>query len=238
MDAFPLNVILVKEELERRNKGIQETVSNLRPYQLALLRTEEFQRKLKQDIPDIEFEVKQAKVNLCGMPDVVKKAKLYVLEKLTTTVQDSIEVSEPTSKVFAKDEVKLYLMEQLRSKGISVSCTSNDKGVVVSAFDDKNLKEATEVLKYEVVEKRLQLNALNLCEDLRHSQGWKDFIGCLCKEDKIVEVSVDESVLIVACMKSSFMKNRRRIENFFAKNNRLYYPYGLLFKSHITYQWQ
>ena len=96
-------------------------------------------------------------MNLHGLPDDVKRSRLYLLEGITAAVQDTFEISESISKVFSKDEVKPYLMEQLLSKGISASWMCNGRSVVVFASDNENLEDAIRVLKNEVVEAHLNL---------------------------------------------------------------------------------
>lgn len=140
------------EELER----ISETVKNLKPHELDLIRAEEFKKKLKQELPDLEFEVKQTEVNVSGTPDDVKRARLYITEKVTAAVQYSIGIFESVSHELAKEGARSHLMEKLRSEAISASWMLNDRKVVVFALDDKNLKDAVRVLKNTIFSVRFR----------------------------------------------------------------------------------
>lgn len=217
---------------------ISETVTTLKPHWLDLMRTAEFTKKLRHQFPDLEFEVKQTEVNLCGLADVVKKARLFILEKVTAAAEFSYEISESISRVFAKDEARPYLREQLLLRGISATWICKNRSVIVYTLDDKHLKGSVRVLKNAVVEQRLHLSALNLREDLDQSLGWKDLIRRLCKEDSLLDVSVSGSVLIVACMKSSFEKNKNRIADFLSKNSRLSFLSSRQNVSCRLFQWQ
>jgi len=200
-----------------------------------LIKTEGFKKKFKQELPAIEFEVKQSGVNLRGTPDEVKKAKLFIWKKVTAAVQGSFDISESIGRVFAKDEAKSYLMDQLLNRGIiSATWMCNDRSIVVYVLDEEDVKEAVDVLKNAVVERCLRLSELLLLDDW--SQRWTDFVELLCLEEKLldVHVSVDKSVLIVACVKTSSEKNRKRIENFLTNNN--IHSYHLML-SHV-YHWQ
>ena len=206
----------LEAELERKRKRISEPVTNLKPHQLDLIRTEEFKKNLRQKLPDLEFEVKETEVNLCGMPEVVKKARLFMLERVAVAAQDSFEISEPTSRVFAKGEAKPYLMEQLHSKGISASWTCNDRSVVVYAFDNKNVKEAVEILKEEVVEVHIQLSKSS--EALAQSGQWKEFIRSLCDDNKSLEVVVMGPTVVAVGTRNIVDGVQRRLNGFIEKH--------------------
>lgn len=226
--------------LEKKQlKGISKTVVNLKPHELDLIRTEELKNKLKQELPDLEFEVEQNVVNLGCVPDGVNRRKLCLLDKFTLSVgvRQMFQISESTSKLFGKDESKTYLMEQLRNKDTCATWMCIGRNIVVFASDDKNLKKAIEVMKSEVVETHLNLGEVYIYiqDDVCQSPLWKYFIRCLCKEDKLLEIDLTNSVIFVACLRRSIEKTRRRIEDFIIRNS--LYSESKFLRSLIQSKW-
>lgn len=96
-----------------------------------MIRREDFKKKLKQKLPDLEFEVKQTEMNFSAMPNDVKRARLYIIEKVTAAVQYSIGIFESVSHALAKDGARSYLTEKLRSKAISAFWMLNGGAVIM-----------------------------------------------------------------------------------------------------------
>lgn len=203
-------------EEEQRNRTISETLTNLKPHQLDMIRTEEFKKMLQQQIPYLRFQVKQTEVNLCGKQDIVTRAKLYILDKVNCTDQDTFEISETKGKVFAKVEVKSYLVELLLRKGNYASWMCIDRSVTVFAFDARDLNEAVEVLKNGVVESRLPLSAVYLPRHFGKSYQWQQFIRkhIILRELILLIADLNDSFIIVAVIKFLIEKFKRKIEDF------------------------
>lgn len=217
---FEKTLVTIKEslekELQQRKKIISETVANHKPHQLALIKTEQFQKKLKQGFPNVNFEMKTNQVILCGTSEDVKKAKLFLCEKVNSALQSSFKISDLISKVFVKNEVSSYLTQQLLGRNISASWMNNDGTIVVFALDDRHLKEAAEVLKSEVVEKGFCVQRMS------HVEGspppMNKFIRRLCEKDKLLEVEVKFPGIVVACLRRSVRETTETVKDVAANS--------------------
>lgn len=218
-------------EEEQRNERISERVTNLAPHQLDLIKTEHFKTRLRQEVPHIEFEVMQSGVNLFGTRDVLKRTRLYILEKISASVEDSFEISESKSRLFANHHMKNQVMELFRKADICASWLYIDKRVTVFALDYCTLKEAVEVLKNEVVETRLPLSALLLPKNFVRSFKWIQFTGVLCRQAVLMEIEANDSFIVVTSIKVILESFKGRIIDYLCLNTKV--P-----KSKIWQLWQ
>lgn len=220
---FEKTLAIIKEslekELQQRKKITSETVENHNPHQLALIKTEQFQKKLKQGFPNVIVEVKTNQVILCGMSEDVKKVKLFLCENVSSALQSSFKISDLMSRMFLKNEVSSYLTQQLLGRNISASWMNNDGTIVVFALDDRHLKEATEVLKNEVVEKGFVVQLISHFEG--NPPPEKDFIRRLCEKDKLLEVEFKFPGIVVACLSRSVRETTETVKNV-AKNSGIF----------------
>lgn len=199
-------------EISRNRKKVAESVTSFKKFQIALLESSVVQKELKMKFSDLQININETVIHLCGIPDEVKRAKLYLHEKISSAFERSFEVSLLKAKLFVKDAVSLYLREHLIKCNISAAWFCVENNVKVYAFDQSSLKDAIELLQNEIVEKSIELKDENL--SLFESLSWKDFIAGICDGHIYLEIAYVKPAVVVVCTKNSIDEIMRKLNRY------------------------
>ena len=209
----------LEQELRRKNEQITETISNLTCHQLMILRLCNYADDVAAGVGnEIKVMITQTEVNMTGMTDDVKRAKLKLYEKLTQLQTDMTAVSKARAELMEKESVKSHLVECFRHRQIVASWSLRDTELSVFAFNKDQLTKAIEIIGSVFVEKEFPLDASS--KSLMSQQKWKEFENQLISEHEMVVVyKGKEGCLVLCCAGKCSGTVEEKVCDFIEKNS-------------------
>jgi len=209
----------LEQELRKKHEQISETISNLSSHQLMILELCNYADEVAAIAGnDTKVVITASEVQVSGMTDDVKRAKLKLFEKLTQLQTDTMTVSQARAELMAKDCVKSHLLECLRRRQIVASWSLRDTELSVFAFIKDQLSAAKEVFGSIFIEKELPLDAS--IKSLMSQQKWKAFEKQLIAEHKMVVVHEGkEGCLVLCCTGEASATVEEQVSSFIEKNS-------------------
>lgn len=207
----------LEEELRKKHEQITETITSLSPHQLMILCLCNYADEVAAAAENVKVVITQNEVHMTGMPDVVKRVRLKIYEKISHLHNDMITVSEAHAELMEKESVKSHLLECFRHRQVVASWSIRNTELSIFAFDRDQLTKAKEIIQSLVVEKEFSLDASS--KPLLSQPEWKEFEKQLTAEHKMVVIHTGKEGLLVLCCIKEFSDAIQQVQDFIEKNS-------------------
>lgn len=201
-------------EAEEKSK-VSETMSSLRPFQVALLETSKGIKKVRL-IADVQ-QTLTGEFILKGKSQDLTEAKIIIHETLSQIVSKFLHLSDTMTTLIMKDETRSFVKDHFNKNAINAVYEIKGKNsITVHATSDEEAVKACSFIEGEFEERKIELNASSK-HTLQLSE-WQKFKEQLQEEYMLLEIDVN-SEIVIACRKSEAGRITERIREFFVNHD-------------------
>ncbi|KAI8490328.1 positive regulation of interleukin-4-mediated signaling pathway, partial [Branchiostoma belcheri] len=163
-----------EEDIKRKQSEVDETVSTLKPEQVALLAMSNFKERMTSKFPKLQmsFDANGSKVKFHGLLDEIQQTKMNMYETVQGVISQRIRLS-PTLVSFLANakESKQHLLGEYKRASVVAVITTTAGEVQVYGLSDGDMKKAISILNNTFQEQRLDVPQQST--PVLRSEEWK-----------------------------------------------------------------